>query len=98
VPDHAPIVDVRTRDAIVQTQEEEAWAAINTLLGEALLDVERTFLNVVDHSVAARAFQRSVSQECIEDYLAAWAVLDRAHLRMLQFLSTTHGRLAVSAR
>jgi hypothetical protein len=60
---------------------------ISNVLGEALLDVERTFLNVVDHCLDAQARRRRLSPECLQDYLDAWSVLDQAHVGLLQFLA-----------
>jgi hypothetical protein len=80
----------------VQTLKDEKWAAISNLLGEALLDVERTFMNVVDHSAAARTLERHISPECLQDYLEAWAVLDQAHMCLLAFFSKAGADAAVS--
>lgn len=62
-------------------QKEEAWLVLSRELGEALLDAERTFLDVVDNYHAPRLKR----DEALRAYLEAWSRLARAH-RLLAHL------------
>ena len=55
--------------------EEEAWFALSEQLGEALLDAERTFFDLVDR----QGLPRLVRDEAALNYLAAWSRLGVAH-------------------
>ena len=66
---------------------DEVWSQVCNGVGEALLDVERTFLNVVERFPTEAPTSRSPpGSNSIQDYMAAWAALDRAHLQLAQLL------------
>ena len=72
---------------MVSTKDQERWTSISDGVGEALLDLERTFMNVIDrHSPDARALDCPIGADCIQAYMDAWAVLDQAHLRFVQLI------------
>jgi hypothetical protein len=61
--------------------EEEAWIALSNELGEALLEVERAFLVIVDRRGASRLRR----DEALRMYTKAWSRLDLAN-RLLTHL------------
>jgi hypothetical protein len=60
---------------MVADLEEEAWLVLTNQVGEALLDVERTFMEVVSHHGAPRLAR----DEAAQTYLRAWARLASVH-------------------
>jgi len=62
--------------------EEAAWFALSKELGEALLDAERTFLDLVDRHGSGRLSQ----DEALLIYLAAWTRLGVAHRLLARHL------------
>jgi hypothetical protein len=82
----------------VLPHEQETWARISSGVGEALLDVERTFINLVDqHSTDDKSSGGPMHREYLLQYMDAWAVLDRAHLRFVQVLRNAHGSPPLTA-
>ena len=66
---------------------DEVWSQVCNGVGEALLDVERTFLYVVESFPTEGPTSRSPpGSSSIQAYMAAWAALDRAHLQLAQLL------------
>lgn len=63
--------------------EKDAWSALTAELGEALLDAERTFQNVVEQFETMR-FQQ---EETLTAYMHAWSRLSRAHRSLASFLT-----------
>ena len=73
--------------SMVSTKDQERWTSISNGVGEALLDLERTFMNLIDRqSPEARALDCPIGADCFLAYMEAWAVLDEAHLRFVQLL------------
>jgi hypothetical protein len=65
-------------------EREVVWRFLSQELGEALLDAERTFLQIVDrHPSSLRE-----REQALEAYLEAWWRLIRAHKAMADFLRT----------
>lgn len=79
---------------MVDRQEEE-WSILNAALGEALLDVERTFMNVVDLQAKAPQELPAAMQgsNCVQAYLDAWSRLDVAHRGFRRFIVNAPGSL-----
>lgn len=69
-------------------EQEEQWGALNNEVGEALLDVERTFMNLVDLQAAGSDTVATAphGNACVLAYLGAWGRLQGAHRRLSQFL------------
>ena len=74
--------------------EVEEWNAISNALGEALLDVERTVLDVVERQASQQGPlpRAAPGQAPVKAYLDAWSKLDEAH-RALARLLTDQGHL-----
>jgi hypothetical protein len=72
--------------------EEDQWATLSGALGEALLDVERTFINVVErHGHVPGLVPYSATGSPVRDYFDAKLRLDDAHRELADFL-VGHGR------
>jgi hypothetical protein len=67
---------------VPHNNEEDAWVAVSSELGEALLDAERTFVDVVAYRDSPR-FDRD---KFVEIYLEAWGRLARAHRNLTNIL------------
>ena len=69
-------------------KQEEQWGALNEEVGEALLDVERTFMNLVDLQAAGPDTVATAPRgnSCVQTYLEAWSRLQSAHCRLSRFL------------
>ena len=67
----------------------DEWNAMSNALGEALLDVERTFLDVVERqaSLRERLPLAAPGQGPVKAYFDAWSRLDEAHRALTQFLT-----------
>ena len=62
------------------------WNVLSNVLGEALLDVERTFMDLVDHRSAATSEGDAGLDEPVLHYLEAWNRLEDAQRRLAQTL------------
>jgi hypothetical protein len=62
--------------------DEDTWTALSEQLGEALLDAERTFLDVVER----RGMNRLMRDEAARTYLIAWSRLALVHRAMARYL------------
>lgn len=85
------VLPTRGGDRVVEVEE---WNAISNALGEALLDVERTFLDVVERQASQQGPlpRAAPGQAPVKAYLDAWSKLDEAH-RALARLLTDQGHL-----
>jgi hypothetical protein len=72
----------REARAVPHNNEEDAWVAVSSELGEALLDAERTFIDVVAYRHSPR-FDRD---KFVEIYLEAWGRLAKAHRDLTNIL------------
>jgi hypothetical protein len=72
----------------VVDDEEKQWGALNNEVGEALLDVERTFMNIVDLQAAGSNTVATApgGNACAQAYLEAWSRLQGAHRSLALFL------------
>jgi hypothetical protein len=79
---------------VIDRQEEE-WTVLNAALGEALLDVERTFMNVVDLQARTPMELPTTMQgsKCVQAYLDAWSRLNAAHSSFRRFIVNAEGSL-----
>jgi hypothetical protein len=67
--------------------DDEEWNALSSALGEALLDVERTFLDVVERQSSTKAASPlAPTSSPIQAYFDAWSRLDEAHRVLARFL------------
>ena len=66
-----------------EKNEKETWLALSAEFGEALLDAERTFMNVVEQFGSLR----SQRDETLRAYLDAWRRLSTAHETVAGFLT-----------
>jgi len=76
-------------EGIRVVEDKEEWTELSSALGEALLDVERTFLDVVDRQsdpTAGSPFTPPGSP--VKAYFEAWARLDGAHRVLARFLAS----------
>ncbi len=80
-------------------RQEEEWSILNSALGEALLDVERTFMNVVDlQAKMPRELPVSMQgNKCVQAYLDAWSRLNVAHSGFRRFLVNAESSLDAAA-
>ena len=68
-------------------ENKEEWTALSSALGEALLDVERTFIDVVEgRSSMVTASPLASSGSPVNAYFDAWSRLDDAHRLLAHFL------------
>jgi hypothetical protein len=66
----------------------EEWESLTREFGEALLDVERTFLDTMDRQAAlGRRESIDARNDPVAVYLEAWTRLDAAHRRLLPYLA-----------
>lgn len=67
--------------------EQDQWAVLSGALGEALLDVERTFMNVVERQAYVPGLvPYSAAGSPVRDYFDAKSRLDDAHRELTNFL------------
>ena len=68
-------------------EDKEEWTALSSALGEALLDVERTFLDFVERqSSTVNASPLAPYGSPVKAYFDAWSRLDEAHRVLERFL------------
>lgn len=74
---------------MVEDNEHWQWTELSSAVGEALLDVERTFLDVVERQSAADEDMpvAAGTRPALQAYLAAWSRLDDAHRGLSRFLA-----------
>ncbi len=74
---------------MVEDNEHWEWTELSSAVGEALLDVERTFLDVVERQSAGveEMSPAAAAGPALKAYLAAWSRLDDAHRGLARFLS-----------
>lgn len=66
----------------------EEWESLTREFGEALLDVERTFLDTMGRQAAlGRCEPIDARNDPVAVYLEAWTRLDAAHRRLLPYLA-----------
>jgi hypothetical protein len=67
--------------------EQDQWAILSGALGEALLDVERTFMNVVERcSPVPGLVPYSATGSPVRAYFDAKSRFDDAHRELTEFL------------
>ena len=73
---------------MVEYNEQWEWTELSSAVGEALLDVERTFLDIVERQSAAvdEMSVAAAAGPAMRAYLAAWTRLDDAHRGLARFL------------
>ena len=72
----------------MEDDRDAGWSAITADFGEALLDVERTFLKALDRQARlADAAPLDLREDPVAAHLAAWARLDNAHRELVPYLS-----------
>jgi hypothetical protein len=72
----------------VGEKDKEEWAELSSALGEALLDVERTFLDIVERQATPLAAKPLAGGGApVRAYLNAWYRLDGAHRVLARFLA-----------
>jgi hypothetical protein len=68
-------------------EDKEEWTELSSALGEALLDVERTFIDFVERqSSTLRVSPLTSRGSPVEAYFDAWSRLDEAHRVLAGFL------------
>ena len=65
---------------------EEEWREVSQVVGETLLDVERTFMNLVDQQALGL-----FGKPCVDSYQAALERLESANRQLLRHL-VLHGQ------
>jgi hypothetical protein len=74
-------------EAIRVVEDKEEWSELSSALGEALLDVERTFLDIVERQATPlAATPLSAGGPPVKAYLDAWSRLNGAHRVLARFL------------
>jgi hypothetical protein len=74
---------------VVEDNEHPEWAALSSAVGEALLDVERTFLDVVERQSSADE-EMPLAVEAgpaLRAYMNAKSRLDDAHRGLARYLA-----------
>jgi hypothetical protein len=67
--------------------EEDQWTTLSGALGEALLDVERTFMNVVERYAHVQGLvPHSATGSPVRAYFDAKSRFDDAHRELTDFL------------
>lgn len=74
---------------MVENKEHGQWTELSSAVGEALLDVERTFLDIVERrSAAIEALPLAATVgPALRAYLDAWSRLDDAHRGLARFMA-----------
>jgi hypothetical protein len=73
---------------VVEDNEHREWSELSNALGEALLDVERTFLDIVERQAATVADSGfpAACAPALKAYFDAWSRLDGAHVSFSRYL------------
>jgi hypothetical protein len=74
---------------VVEDNEHPEWATLSSAVGEALLDVERTFLDVVERQSKADEEMPLAAEAgpALRAYLSAKSRLDDAHRGLARYLA-----------
>ena len=69
-------------------ERQDEWGMLTREFGEALLDLERTFIKTVERQAAlGQSAPLDVRDDPVAAYMEAWTRLDAAHRTLLPYLA-----------
>jgi hypothetical protein len=84
----AKVIHTSKEAVTVVDDEDKQWSALHNEVGEALLDIERTFMNIVDLQTGSpnNVAVAPDGDAFVQAYLEAWGRLQGAHRSLALFL------------